>query len=167
MAEPFVGEIRLFSFGVIPKGWAACNGQILQISQNQALFTILSNRFGGDGRTTFALPDLRGRTPLNISGDYPIATIGGEAAHMLTNAEMPQHTHAVHGDSTLAALPSPEGNVWGTTAAARPIYSSTANVKMSSNAIGAVGSNQAHNNMQPHSAVSFCIALSGFYPSRN
>ncbi|XID90252.1 phage tail protein [Paenibacillaceae bacterium WGS1546] len=166
MAEPFIGEIRLFSFGIIPKGWAPCNGQIMQVNTNQALFTVLGNRFGGDGKDTFALPDLRGRTPVDVSPEYPIGTAGGEAAHALTVNEIPQHTHQAVGDSGAATLPSPSGNVWGTTAASRPIYASTSNVKLNPEAIGTAGGSQAHNNMQPYTAVSFCIALQGIYPPK-
>lgn len=167
MAEPFVGEIRLFSFGIIPQGWAPCNGQMMQINTNQALYSILGNRFGGDGRTTFALPDLRGRVPVTMSNELPLAAAGGEAVHTLTVSEIPQHTHQAIGGSEAATLPNPSGNVWGTMAATRPIYASTPNVKMNSEAIGTTGASQGHNNMQPYTAVSFCIALVGIYPSRS
>lgn len=169
MAEPFIGEIRLFSFGTVPRGWAPCNGQIMQVNTNQALFTVLGNRFGGDGKDTFALPDLRGRTPVDVSPEYPIGTAGGEAEHTLTINEIPEHTHEAYGDSGAANAPlkpSPSGNVWGTTAASRPIYASSSNVKMNPEAIGSAGGGQAHNNMQPYTAVSFCIALQGIYPPK-
>lgn len=167
MAEPFIGEIRLFSFGFIPKGWAPCNGQILPINSNQALYSVLGNKFGGDGISNFALPDLRGRTPVHMSENYPIATAGGEAQHVLTIQEIPAHTHQVYGDTTLATLPSPANNVWGATGSGRPIYASAANTTMNEAAIGTTGSSQAHDNMQPYSVVSFCIALQGIYPSKS
>lgn len=167
MAEPFVGEIRTFAFGVVPKGWALCNGQLLQINSNQALYSILGIRYGGDGRTTFALPNLQGRTPIHMSSNYPIAASGGEAAHTLTINEIPQHTHQANGSLTNADMPKPEGNTWATTATARPIYAATANTTMNAAAIGTAGESQAHNNMQPYTAISFCIALQGIYPSRN
>lgn len=168
MAEPFVGEIRMFSFGTIPKGWLPCNGQIMQVNGNQALFSILGNKFGGDGQTTFALPDLRGRTPVDMSPEYPIATAGGEVTHTLTISEIPQHTHEVYGDSTGVTSASPEGTVWGTAAAPRNLYSAESpNTTMNASAIGTSGASQGHNNMQPYTAVSFCIALMGIYPSRS
>jgi len=168
MAEPFVGEIRLFSFGIIPQGWAPCNGQIMQINTNQALYSIIGNRFGGDGRTTFALPDLRGRVPVDMAVDYAIGASGGEAQHVLTVNEIPQHTHQAYGDSSGVTSANPEGNVWGTAAAGRNLYSTaTANTVMNTNAIGTAGASQGHNNMQPYTAVSFCIALVGIFPSRS
>lgn len=167
MAEPFVGEIRTFAFGIVPRGWALCNGQLLQINSNQALYSILGVKYGGDGITNFALPNLQGKTPIHMSSNYPIATAGGEAAHTLTVNEIPQHTHQVNASSQNATLPKAEGNIWGATATTRPIYAATANTTMNAEAIGTVGSSQAHNNMQPYTAVSFCIALQGIYPSRN
>lgn len=167
MAEPFVGEIRTFAFGIVPKGWALCNGQLLQINSNQALYSIIGNRYGGDGRVTFALPNLQGRTPIHMSIHYPIATAGGESAHTLTITEIPQHTHQVQGSSENADKSKVEGNTWGVTTSNRPIYAATANTTMNTAAIGTTGASQAHNNMQPYTAVSFCIALQGIYPSRN
>ena len=168
MAEPFVGEIRSFSFGVIPKGWAPCNGQLLPVSSNQALFSIFGNKFGGDGKVNFALPNLQGRTVINMSNDYPIATTGGEAQHVLTVSEMPAHTHEVYGDSNGDSAPGPGGNVWATTASGRTPYSpATPNTTMNANAIGTTGSSQGHNNMQPYTTISFCIALQGIYPSKS
>ncbi|MBD2843901.1 phage tail protein [Paenibacillus sp. IB182496] len=166
MAEPFVGEIRTFAFGVIPKGWAPCNGQILQIAQNQALFVLLSNRYGGDGKTTFALPNLQGKAPLHFSGSIPVATSAGEASHTLTVHEMPQHTHQVSASTDNATLPVPTGNTWGTTPATRPIYEANANTTMSAGAFAPAGGSQPHNNMQPYSVLSFCIALVGIFPPK-
>lgn len=167
MADPYIGEIRLFAFGAIPSGWAPCNGQLLAIISNQALFSILGTRFGGDGVKTFALPDLRGRVPIHMSSDFPFATSGGETQHALTVEEIPAHTHKVYGDSVLATLPSPAGNVWGATSSGRPIYSSTSNTTMNEAAIGTTGSGQGHDNMQPYTTVSFCIALQGIYPIKS
>lgn len=167
MVEPFVGEIRTFAFGIVPTGWALCNGQLLQINSNQALYSIIGVRYGGDGMTNFALPNLQGRTPIHMSSNYPIATSGGEATHTLTINEIPQHTHQANGSSANADMPKPEGNTWATTATTRPIYAATANITMNATAIGTAGASQAHNNMQPYIAVSFCISLQGIYPSRN
>lgn len=166
MAEPFVGEIRLFAFGLIPSGWAPCNGQLLQISSNQALYSILGTRYGGNGTTTFALPNLQGRTPINTTQGFPLGVSAGSTEHTLTIAEMPQHTHQAQANSTQATLPSPAGNVWGATPASRPIYASTVNTTMNHTAIGVAGSTQAHNNLQPYTTVTFCIALIGYYPTR-
>jgi len=167
MAEPFVGEIRFFSFGIIPNGWAPCNGQTLQINTNQALYSILGNRFGGDGRTTFALPNLQGRTPVNVSNHYSIGTVGGDTTHTLTLQEIPEHTHQPQASLSAATLPNPSGKVWGTTPDSAPIYASTANTTMSTSAISVTGASQPHSNMQPYTTVSFCIALTGIYPPRS
>ncbi|MFS0724276.1 phage tail protein [Paenibacillus sp. 1P07SE] len=167
MAEPFVGEIRLFSFGVIPSGWAPCNGQILQVNQNQALFSLLGNRYGGNGQTTFALPNLNGRAPLHRSSSIPVATSAGEAAHTLTLNEMPQHNHTASGSTDSANQPVPTGNTWGTMASNRQIYASTADTTMSPAALATAGGSQAHDNMQPYTVVSFCIALNGIYPTQH
>lgn len=168
VAEPYIGEIRVFAFGIIPKGWAACNGQLLPVNTNQALFTILGNKFGGDGIANFALPNLQGRTPVNVSSTIPLATAGGEAEHMLTIPEIPAHTHQAYGDSSPATALSPSGNVWGTAASGRYLYSEAdPNTTMNVSAIGTAGGNQGHNNMQPYTTVSFCIALQGIYPSKN
>lgn len=164
MAEPFLGEIRLFSFGVIPRGWISCQGQILPIQQNQALYSLLGTKYGGNGSTTFALPDLRGRVPLNMSPDYPLGAAAGEANHTLTVNEMPMHTHDVSASGQAATLIPPTGNVWPQIA---NTYSATApNVQMGANAVSAAGGSQPHNNMQPYLTISFCIATQGIYPSR-
>lgn len=164
MAEPFLGEIRLFSFGVIPRGWLPCQGQLLPIQQNQALFSLLGTAYGGNGTSTFGLPDLRGRVPLHISPDYPLGKAAGEPTHTLTINEMPMHTHTVTASSADATVIPPTDAVWpqinGTYSAVAP------NVQMGPRSVSATGSSQAHNNMQPYTTVSFCIATSGIYPSR-
>ncbi len=166
MAEPFVGEIRLFSFGVIPRGWVPCQGQVMPVSQNQALFSILGNRYGGDGRTTFMLPDLRGRVPLQVSQNHQLASAGGESTHVLTTEEIPPHTHQVSGSQASANQASPSNNVWANTGT-NTIYADSANTTLSPNAIATAGTNQGHNNMQPYQVVSFCIATQGIYPSKS
>lgn len=163
--EPFVGEIRLFPFGFTPTGWAACEGQILQIQTNSALFSLLGTQFGGDGRTTFALPDLRGRTPLASNGTtFRQGVSGGEATHALTITEMPMHNHAVTGSLTPIVETSPVNNTWGAFAGA---FNPTSNVTMHPAAIGTTGAGVPHNNMQPYLAMNFCIATTGIYPPRN
>jgi len=164
MAEPFVGEIRLFSFGVIPRGWLPCQGQILPIQTNQALFALLGAQYGGNGSTTFALPDLRGRVPLNTSPGYPLGAAAGEAAHTLTFNEMPMHTHSVSASGEPATLVPPAGNVWPQIPST---YSATApDVQMGAAAVSVAGGSQAHNNMQPYLTINFCIATAGIFPSR-
>ncbi|MDX3775563.1 tail fiber protein [Chromatiaceae bacterium AAb-1] len=165
MAEPFLGEIRLFAFGTIPSGWLPCNGQLLNIQNYQALFAILGATYGGDGRITFALPNLEGRSPLHPSPEIPPGTRAGEATHVLTLQEIPEHTHAVSASSNNATAPTPANNVWATVPA-NTIYAATADTTMNSKAIGIAGASQPHNNMQPYQAVSFCIAIQGYWPSR-
>ena len=120
MAEPFIGEIRSFAFGVVPDGWAPCNGQLLPIAQNQALYAILGNTYGGDGRTTFALPNLQGRAPVHPGGGVTLGQSAGEETHVLTVNEMPMHNHSAYGSSD-ASSSDPTNNAWGTTNFAPPI----------------------------------------------
>jgi len=168
MAEPFLGEIRPFAFGIVPYGWALCNGQLLSINTNQALYAILGTRYGGNGTTNFALPNLQGRTPIHVSSTNPIASAGGEAAHTLTVAEMPQHTHQAYGSTEAASLPGAEGNTWGVTADNRPIYAASTNgTNMNVAAIATAGASAPHDNMQPYTVLSFCIALQGIFPTQN
>ncbi|MGN7360497.1 phage tail protein [Paenibacillus sp. SAF-054] len=165
MSEPFVGEIRLFANNYAPRGWMFCEGQILQINQNQALYSLLGNVYGGDGVTTFALPDYRGRVPLHVSPNIPLGTSNGEAAHTLTVNEIPQHTHQVNASSNSAGSNSPLNGVW---AADSVLYESAATMtSMSSNAISSTGGSQPHNNMQPYLVANYAIAIQGIFPSRN
>ncbi|MBD8499464.1 phage tail protein [Paenibacillus arenosi] len=166
MAEPFLGEVKLFPINYAPRGWAACNGQILSINQNQALFSLLGAVYGGDGRTTFALPDLRGRVPIHISQQIPLGRSAGEAGHTLTINEMPMHTHMAQASSNQATAVSAQNNAWSDAA---DNYKDTTpqSVPMAANALSTAGQSQAHNNMQPYLALQFCIAISGIYPSRS
>ncbi|MCM3175032.1 tail fiber protein [Paenibacillus sp. MER 99-2] len=167
MAEPFLGEIRLFAFayGNPPIGWAACNGQILQIKQNNALFAILGNRFGGDGKTTFALPDLQGRVPLGSTNPASASPYGGEETHTLTINEMPQHTHYATGGND-AATNIPVDSIWGNNTSIAS-YESVSNAAMSSNALHEAGGSTAHSNMQPYLVLNYCIAVEGIFPQMN
>ncbi|GLC86989.1 phage tail protein [Lysinibacillus piscis] len=164
MAEPFLGEVRIFPISYVPRGWLSCEGQLLPIRQNQALYSLLGTVYGGDGITTFALPDLRGRVPIHVSSSLPLGTKAGEETHTLTTNEMPQHTHQINGSSNPASAPSPQGNVW---AGQDNLYAAGATVAMNQAALSTAGSGQAHNNMQPYLAVRFCIATQGIFPSRN
>jgi len=169
MSEPYIGEIKPFAFGYAPKGWAVCNGQILQINTNQALFAILGTRYGGDGITTFALPNLQGRTPIGFSPSQgiPLAQAGGEENHTLTINEMPAHTHQVFANAELGTLTAAQNNTWAATPAGRNAFASTPQAIMSPQAIGVTGGSQPHNNMQPYTVISFCIALVGIFPTQN
>lgn len=165
MAEPFLSEVRMMSFVFAPRGWALCNGQLLPINQNQALFALLGTTFGGDGRVNFALPDLRGRSPMHVGSGHALGERGGEPAHTISQAEMPTHTHAFNGSQSNAAAPTPGGNMFGTS---NNMYAAASNlVAINSQTITNTGGSQAHENMQPYLTISFCIALQGIFPSPN
>lgn len=164
MSEPFLGEIRMMAFGFAPKGWALCNGQLLPINQNQALFSLLGTMYGGDGRVTFALPDMRGRVPFHMGVGMNQGNLGGEASHTLVLTELPAHTHLPVGSANSASAASPAGNVWATLNGG---YQDTANVTLNPNAIQPTGGSQPHDNMSPYLTLNFCIALQGIFPSRN
>jgi microcystin-dependent protein len=165
MAEPFLSEIRLMSFDFAPKGWALCNGQLLPINQNQALFSLLGTTFGGDGRVNFALPDLRGRTPIHVGSGHTLGERGGEQAHTLSIAELPTHTHTLQASSSDGALVVPAGGDLAKAAPANPYSTPTNLTAMNAASITNVGGSQAHLNMQPFLALNFSIALQGIFPS--
>jgi len=164
MAEPFLAEIRLFPFNYAPTGWAQCNGQLLNVQQNQALFTLLGTKFGGDGVKTFGLPNLQGRTPIAPSTSIPYATVGGEEAHTLTVNEMPQHTHEATGGSD-ATTNVATSNVWGTSTLMS--YNDKINGSMNAAALATAGGSQPHSNMQPYTVLNYCIATQGIWPPKN
>ena len=168
MAEPFLSEIRIMSFVFAPKGWAQCNGQLLPINQNQALFSLLGTTFGGDGRVNFALPDVRGRTPIHVGGGHTLGERGGEQAHTLSIAELPTHTHVANATSIPATAGNPNNTrlLAQTTGAA--MYTNPGNLQaMDPGSLANVGGSQAHLNMQPFLTLNFCIALQGIFPSPN
>ncbi len=166
MAEPFLSEIRIMSFVFAPKGWALCNGQLLPINQNQALFSLLGTTFGGDGRVNFALPDVRGRTPIHVGGGHTLGERGGEQAHTLSIAELPEHTHLAIGSANAADTGAPSNATL--LGIINNVYGPPTNlVAMSPGEISNVGGSQAHLNMQPFLTLSFCIALQGIFPSPN
>jgi microcystin-dependent protein len=169
MSTPYLAEIRITSFAFPPKGWALCNGQLLPINQNQALFSLLGTQYGGDGRVNFALPNLQGRTPMHFSGVHTIGQSAGEESHTLTATEMPTHVHALRASGKVAASSSPNGGVLAATArGGTPAYAAAANlVPLNPASITTTGGNQPHENRPPHLAVSFIIALQGIFPSRN
>ncbi len=168
MSEPYLAEIRLVSFNFAPKGWALCNGQLLAINQNQALFSLLGTTYGGNGQTTFALPNLQGRIPFSRGLNMTLGQTGGELAHTLLLSEMPAHAHALGCknaagtlESPASALPAIEGRDLA------PIYGTgAADAQMKAEAVATVGGSQPHNNMPPYLALNFVIALQGVYPSQ-
>src|ERR1051325_9890486 len=150
MAEPFLSEIRIMSFVFAPKGWALCNGQLLPINQNQALFSLLGTTFGGDGQVNFALPDLRGRTPIHVGSGHTLGEKGGEQAHTLIISEMTQHIHLISPTSAAATAGTPATNVLLAQSTASQLYGSPANLQvMAPDALLNFGGSQAHQNMQP------------------
>ncbi len=170
MSEPYLSEIRIMTFVFPPRGWALCNGQLLPINQNQALFSLLGTTYGGDGRTNFALPDLRTRTPMHPGGTHALGERGGEATHTLSLAELPTHAHPVNGSLAGADAAIPSGNLLGvvdntTFGAAYAAPSSL--TTFAAEAVSTTGASQAHPNMQPFLSLSFCIALQGIFPSRS
>ena len=166
MGEPFLSEIRIISFNFPPKGWAFCNGQLLPINQNQALFSLLGTTYGGNGQTTFALPNLQGRVPIHMGSGHTLGEVGGEAAHTLIAAELPTHTHAVTAATGVGDLIVP-GNGLVARTPANP-YHDPANLgAMNPASVGTVGQSQPHLNLQPYLVLNFCIALQGIFPSQN
>ena len=168
MAEPFLSEIRIMSFGFAPKGWAMCNGQLLPINQNQALFSLLGTTYGGDGRVSFGLPNLQARVPIHVGEGHTLGERAGEVAHTLTIAEAPQHTHSLNASSTTATTATPGAAVVPAQSVGAQLYGGASNlVAMDAASVAAVGGSQPHLNSQPFLTLSFCIALQGIFPSPN
>lgn len=165
MADPYLGEIRLFSFSFAPTGWALCDGSLLPIAQNQDLYSILGFRYGGDGRSTFGLPDLRGRVPIHTEDNSHIGEKLGEENHQLTLPEIPVHTHAARCSTADADNKAAAGNYWA--ASNQMPYSNTSNKIDSVQALATMGTSAVHNNMQPYTVFNYCIALTGIYPPRS
>jgi microcystin-dependent protein len=180
MANPFLGEVRPFAFSYAPVGWAMCDGQIMQISQNTALFSLLGTNFGGDGRSTFGLPDLRGRVPIHTDGysgggQYPIGIPGGVETVTLSLTELPAHNHTFVGTTAAADEKRPvAGSAYATSATTGPVspdqnYYGLANSLVPINAatLTSVGENLSHTNLQPFRVINWCIALQGVFPPRS
>jgi len=165
MSDPFLGEIKIMSFNFPPKGWAFCNGQLMAINQNQALFSLLGTFYGGDGSRTFALPNLQGCVPLHMGNGFVIGQNGGEAGHTLAISELPAHTHFAVGSSNPTSVATPAGNLWSAQSTAA--YSPSPNTSLNPASIGNIGGSQSHDNMSPYLVLKFCVALSGIFPSRN
>ncbi|MFK7972209.1 MAG: phage tail protein [Bacteroidia bacterium] len=165
MSEPFLAEIRIMGFNFAPRGWAQCDGQILPINQNQSLYSLLGTTYGGDGRTSFALPDLRGRVPIHRSSSHSLGSKSGTEVHSLTEAEMASHNHEVRAKSTNGNSPLTAGN---TLASYNNGYADASSlVEMPPGTTSSAGGGQAHDNMQPYTTLNFCIAIIGLFPSRN
>lgn len=170
--EPFIGQIQTFGFNFAPRGWALCNGQLLPISSNSALFSLLGTTYGGDGRTTFGLPDLRGRAAIHFGQgpglpNYVIGSKGGAPTVTLNATQMPSHTHVatLRASHTAATVSKPENNVLGSS---QTYHTPPTDVNMGSSInVANAGGNQAHDNMQPYLTINWCIALTGTFPSRN
>ena len=166
MSEQFIGEIRMMAFNFPPKFWALCNGQSLPINQNQALFSLLGTTYGGNGQTTFALPNFQGRTPIHMGSGFTQGQVGGSESHALVVSQMPSHTHTLNASSSASAAAIPTNNSFANGAA--KLYAAQNNgAVLQASTVGNAGGSQPHNNMQPYSVISFCIALAGIFPSRN
>ncbi len=164
MAEPFLGEIRLVGFNFAPRGWAFCDGQLLPINQNQSLYSLLGITYGGDGRSSFALPDLRGRTSIHASAAHQLGSKEGTEGHSLSTDEIPQHQHSLRASSQAADSPIASNNVLA--AFNNGYHDAQDNVSLIGSTLGSSGS-APHNNMQPYLTLAFAIALRGLFPSRN
>lgn len=166
MGEPLLAEIRIMSFGYAPRGWALCNGQILPINQNQALFSLLGTTYGGNGQTTFALPDLRARVPIHVGGGHTLGEQGGEAAHTLIAAELPTHTHQLNATSAEGTALVPGNNQLARSNL--PAYHGPTGLQtMTPETLAVVGGSQPHTNLMPTLVLTYCIALQGIFPSQN
>jgi microcystin-dependent protein len=168
MGTPFLAEIKIMSFNFAPKGWAMCNGQLLPINQNQALFSLLGTTYGGDGRQTFGLPNLQGRTPMHSGNGHVLGELGGEQAHTLSISELPTHTHTASAANVPATTNAPSNARMISQSAGANLYAGASNLQaMAPQALAPVGGSQAHPNMQPYLTLTFCIALQGIFPSQN
>ncbi|MCA8992081.1 MAG: phage tail protein [Planctomycetaceae bacterium] len=167
MSEPFLAEIKIVGFNFAPRGWAFCDGQILPINQNQSLYSLLGTTYGGDGRTNFALPDLRSRVPIHKSAGHPLGEKGGQETHTLSVPEMPQHTHPFKGTTDAATARNAVGQGFLGKASVAAYRTDGTAVSLNGATINNVGGSQAHENRQPFLGLAFCIALQGLFPSRN
>jgi microcystin-dependent protein len=166
VSQPVLGQIYMFAGNFAPRGYAFCNGQVLSIQQNAALFSLLGTTYGGDGQTTFSLPNLQGRIPVHVGNGFVLGQTGGETTHTLTTNEMPAHIHTASGASSVGTQRSPQSNVWA--ASTSPVFSNSApNTTMAPQALAQAGGSQPHDNMPPYQVVNFIIALEGIYPTRS
>lgn len=167
MSEPFLAEVRIVGFNFAPRGWALCDGQILPINQNQSLYSLLGTTYGGDGRTSFALPDLRGRVAIHVDSAHREGQRSGEETHTLSANEMPTHTHTANATDTVAGQVDDPTNALLASSAQTAYGEPVTLTAMKAGTVTNVGGGQAHENMQPYLALNFMIALQGLFPSRN
>lgn len=165
MSEPFLGEIKIIAWNYAPKGWAFCNGQFLPINQNQALFSLLGTMYGGNGQTTFALPDFRGKIPVHMGGGHTQGETAGQYAHTVTMSEMPAHNHFMQVTNNIGTTQNP-GDFVLSKSVANSYGGFTELVAMNATSIGNVGGSQPHENKQPFLVLNFIIALQGIFPSQ-
>ena len=165
MSEPFLSEIKIVSFNFPPKGWALCNGQLLPINQNQALFSLLGTTYGGNGQTNFALPNIRGRVPIHIGNGHTLGEAAGSTSVTVNIQQLPTHLHALQATNTNGAIANPTNAVLG---AANNFYTNPVSLTtLNPASVTSVGGSQPHNNMMPYLVLNFIIALQGIFPSRN
>lgn len=166
MAQPYIGEIRMFAGNFPPAGWMFCEGQLIPISENDTLFNLIGTTYGGDGQSTFALPDLRGRIPMHQGNGYILAETGGQEEVTLTISQIPSHSHGLNATTTPGTQSSPAGNRLAQSRNVVPYVNETPNGTFKSGAVGSVGGSQPHTNMQPYLCVNFIISLFGIFPSQ-
>jgi microcystin-dependent protein len=165
MSEPFLSEIKLMSFNFAPKGWALCNGQLLPINQNQALFALLGTTYGGNGQTNFALPNLRGQVPIHMGNGHALGERAGSTSVTVNIQQLPTHIHPLNGTNTNGAVSNPSNAYLG---AVNQMYGAAASLTtLGPTSVTSVGGSQPHNNMMPYLVLNFCIALQGIFPSQN
>ena len=167
MTEIYLGQILPTAFQFAPKGFAQCNGQLMAIAQNQALFSLLGTQYGGNGVTNFALPDLRSRTAIGYNGTYPIGAVGGTETVTLNSQQLPAHVHQLAGTAASNTTRNPNGGLLGAATASEYAPTGGPQVDLAPNSIAAAGGNQPHENMQPYNVINYCIALTGIFPSRD
>jgi hypothetical protein len=169
-SEPFLAQISRFAFNFNPRGWLQCNGQSVPINQHQAVFALLGTQYGGNGVTTFQLPNFQGRVPMHFGNsgglNLTIGQIGGESAHTLTQTEIPAHSHTVNATNATPDQTYPSNNLWAKAAPAANFYTG-GNVSLAPGSLATTGGSQGHNNMSPYLTLNFCIAMQGIFPSRN
>lgn len=166
MAQPYIGEIRLFAGNFAPAGWAFCNGQLMSISQNDALFTLIGTTYGGDGQTTFALPDLRGRVPIHQGSGFILAERGGVEELTLTIQQIPGHTHPLLASADPANSPNPQAHVLAETISTTPYFAGPPAVQLAPQSVLSTGGSQPHENLQPYQCINYIISLFGIFPTQ-
>lgn len=165
MSDPYVGEIRLFGGNFAPLGWHFCDGSLVPISQNEALFALIGTTYGGDGSTSFALPDLRGRVPVHISNNIHLGAKGGVESVTLIEAQIPAHTHAVNASTENGVTGAPTDHVWASSSAINPYQAAAPSVRMNPAAVHSTGAGHPHDNVMPSIVLNYIISMEGIWPS--